>query len=101
VGLGAEIAPETEFGVRRPDGVFSRLCRLMCGKALPYRVVENDGLEATPPKTRPGLQTRIPSFRKGRAFSAHQAAKPLSQTVPSKPTRSRPARRRHPGSAPI
>jgi hypothetical protein len=69
--------------VRRLDGAlyFSRLCRLMCGKALPYRIVEMMKMEATPPTTRRSLETSVPSFSERRSLSAHQAAKPLFQII--------------------
>ncbi len=55
-----------------------RLCRLMCGKAMPFRASVKIVCEATPPETsmRRGLAKLKIYFTERQSLSAHQAAKP-------------------------
>ena len=57
-----------------------RLCRLMCGKAKPFRTSIRMFMEAPPPKTstRRSLTTIKIYLPERQSLSAHQAAKPRS-----------------------
>jgi hypothetical protein len=58
-----------------------RLCRLPCGKALPYRNHSHKGLEASP--RRHSLE-RFRGLPVRRSLTARKAAKPLARTVGSR-----------------
>ena len=59
---------------------YVRLCRLMCGKALPFLASVRMFIEAPPPKTsmRRSLTTIKIYLAERQILSAHQAAKPRS-----------------------
>jgi len=60
--------------------LYVRLCRLMCGKALPFRARVKMFFEAAPRKAsmRRSLAELKICFTERRSLSAHQAAKPRS-----------------------
>jgi hypothetical protein len=60
------------------DGFASRLCRPMCGKALPFRNSFHLGFEAMPRlmRARRSLTGSINGMTERRSLSAHQAAQP-------------------------
>jgi hypothetical protein len=56
-----------------------RLCRLMCGKALPFRFAHNFFAEAMPQEVRERRSLRISNAKTERlSLSAHRAAPPRS-----------------------
>jgi len=61
----------------------SRLCRLMCGKALPFRNARYFSFEATPHDsgTRRSLADPASKLPERRSLSSHQAAKPRVETL--------------------
>jgi hypothetical protein len=54
-----------------------RLCRLMCGKAEPFRLAPEYFLRLRLKHGRHSLETKIETVTESQRLSAHQAAKPL------------------------